>query len=312
MSADLLTSKISVGYRSDESFARTEAQIFYDSRAQTVQIQEQGNSGSEPMHTIKLNDMVSVKARDYIEGNTFFWTLALQQNEAPVRTCIQFYKREARDLWDAGLQALLASEAKNGATVSVPSSKYIAIKEVTLEEPRPGFLVSVVVDVGKEENPRLEVPHGRAAGGDCKQITHDFIEANMILPTEGTALYRFVRAAVQRAQVEAETAKVVEEINSLQINELIRHREDRPGSAPPQYYAIAEQAKARLKALSAEIPKRIGDQGTAAVFLAQILRRNIEKMIVINELAVERAGGATTGHAGGATTEHADDATTEI
>lgn len=293
MSADLLAARVYVGYRSDESIARTEAQIYYDSRAQTVQVEA---NQEQSMHTIKLADIVSVKARDYIEGNTFYWTLTILQTEAPVQTCIQFYKREARDLWDAGLQALLASEGKGGfgSNVSVPSSKYIAISEVILEEPKPGFLVSVKVDLGKEVHPRLEVPDGRATAGDCKQITHDFIEANMILPTEGTALYRFVRAAVQRAQVERETAKIVEEINALHISELLKHREERPGLPPPQHHAIAEQAKARLKALSVEIPKRIGDQGTGAIILSQILRRNIEKMIVINEVAVGHAGDATT------------------
>lgn len=128
----------------------------------------------------------------------------------------------------------------------------------------------------------LEVPEALASAEDCKQLSREFIERSNILPAEWQSLYRYVRSVARRAQLEREAALIVEDINAEHFDRL--GAESSGDGGAQERAALAD---ARLAALSEAIPHRLGEQGTGTAIVTTILRRNVAKMRLVNELAAK-------------------------
>merc|ERR1712025_1055091 len=100
--------------------------------------------------------------------------------------------------------------------------------------------------------------------------TDKFVETNLVLPTEKTSLYRYIRSVVQRAQMEKQVEKIVEEINAQSFEKL---KSERSGDSPTDDDILA-QTKEELKKIAENIPKNIGQHGSGATIVTQILKRN--------------------------------------
>lgn len=227
------------------------------------------------------------------------------EEEPLVQHIFQFTDRDKRDLWDHGLRtavaaalAAIATEAGKGKAGAADlqggagPSKFHPVKQLTLQQPRAGVLVMMKIELeNSEEAPMLEVTEAECSPDDVKRLTNQFIDDHHILPTENTSLYRYIRSVVQRAQMERETAAIVEEINSQRFELMVqdpKYSSVGKLSAEDSEKIVAE-ANAALAKIAEGIPKRIGQHGSGATIVNTILKRNVEKMKLINEMAAKVA-----------------------
>ncbi|OLP90753.1 Hydroxylamine reductase [Symbiodinium microadriaticum] len=259
-----------------------------------------------PSTTImKLSSISSVKAMDYIEGTRVNCVLIIRLRPEPSddlmqvapdagkeeEVIVQFARVEDRDNWDTGLRylinALEVTVAKD--QVEVPTRSFSRIKKVRLEEPRAGILVRGRFELASGEEPELEIPESMADGKDLNTFVVDWVQRNCVQPSETTSLYRLVKSLVHRATLESKTADIIQRINDTHFDKLLK---EHPGD--PQ--ATLEISKAYLREVGHDIPKLIGQQGTASAMVIQILQRNVEKMKVINDMAYRIHIGETDQH----------------
>eukprot|EP00434_Breviolum_minutum_P003849 symbB.v1.2.003387.t1/scaffold190.1/size276550/12 len=285
--AELLSREVKIKYRTSTNLILRKGTLFYNEDMQTVEVE---SSGSDESNTkvIKLSCLSTVKAMDYIEGTRVNCVLILRHkldtaeesslaNDVPQpeeeEIIIQFTRVEDRDNWDTGLRymmnALEVTVAKD--QVEGPTKSFSRIKKVRLEEPRAGVLEAI-----------LEIPEHKA---DAKNLNNEivkWVQDNCVQPSETTSLYRLVKSLVHRTTLESKTADVIQRINDCNFDKMLKAQ---GASVEDQGMAVLELTKAHLREIENDIPTFIGQQGTAATMITQILRRNVEKMKVINDLA---------------------------
>ena len=81
--------------------------------------------------------------------------------------------------------------------------------------------------------------------------------------------------------MEKEVTTIVDEINALRFE---RYAKSKPGEPADQ---LLTQTNAQLNSLASDLPSRIGQHGSGATVVTQILKRNIEKMKLINDMAAK-------------------------
>lgn len=238
---------------------------------------------------IKIADVEGVKVKDFNDGGHEIHIVSVNHRDGK-HTSFQFEKRDDRDHWFQGLQQLQSGVVANARTqVKVPAGQYMSIKAIALQKPGPGQLVFIKIDLaeGKQKQVDLVVPTDKTSRDACKHITDEFVEANLVLPTEKTSLYRYIRSVVQRAQMEKEVEVIVEEINSQSFEKL---KSERSGESPSDDQLL-EQTKGKLTEIANSIPQRIGQHGSGATIVTQILKRNVDKMKLINDMVARLAQG---------------------
>ncbi|CAE7600843.1 hcp [Symbiodinium microadriaticum] len=294
--AEQLALPVKVKCRSTGHLILRGGTLMYNEDMQMVEIEfSKTTQELGPSTTImKLSSISSVKAMDYIEGTRVNCVLIIRLRPEPSddlmqvapdagkeeEVIVQFARVEDRDNWDTGLRylinALEVTVAKD--QVEVPTRSFSRIKKVRLEEPRAGILVRGRFELASGEEPELEIPESMADGKDLNTFVVDWVQRNCVQPSETTSLYRLVKSLVHRATLESKTADIIQRINDTHFDKLLK---EHPGD--PQ--ATLEISKAYLREVGHDIPKLIGQQGTASAMVIQILQRNVEKMKVINDMA---------------------------
>jgi len=286
--AEQLKKKMPVGHRSTERIVKEEAYVWQVD--ETVLMIEFKHSEGHP-DQILVKDIEHVKQTDYPEDNSFRWVLGINHKDKEGKvTMLQFNKREDRDIWVSGLRSLvdgMRSSAPGQAPV-VPASAELptvvlqAVADIALEPPLNGSMARVCLTLGNKEKVYLDIPEGKNVPQQLKSLVQDFVEQHSIMSSESTSLYRLLRTVIQRITVSRETQKIITEISSQRLDLLLPK-----GQSTEDPVKIQEKAEERLNLLKVEIPRRIGDQGTAAPIVSMILQRNIDKMLIINEMIVK-------------------------
>jgi hypothetical protein len=288
--AEQLKKKMPVGHRSTERIVKEEAYVWQVD--ETVLMIEFKSSEGNP-ERILVKDIEYVKQTDYPEDNSFRWVLGINHKDKEGKvTMLQFNKREDRDIWVSGLRSLvdgMRSSAPGQAPVvqtsaELPTVVLQAVADIALEPPLNGSMARVCLTLGKigGEKVYLDIPEGKNVPQQLKSLVQDFVEQHSIMSSESTSLYRLLRTMMQRITVSRETQKIITEISSQRLDLLMPK-----GQSTEDPVKIQEKAEERLNFLKAEIPRRIGDQGTAAPIVSMILQRNIDKMLIINEMIVK-------------------------
>lgn len=290
---DQLKNPVKVWHRASNRIAKAHAKICVDDKFSQINIQFEDKPETL---SILILDIEFIKTKDFNDSQTGSMIFILSVNRKDgTHTSFQFEDKETRDAWDNGLRSLHSGVAQSTKSdVKVPSSQFLPIKSIALQKPSPGQVVNIKVDIGKEDVKRsadLVVLENQTGKEQCTQIAVDFVEQQSILPTETTSLYRYIRSVVQRAQMEKEVIAIVEEVNNQSFEKIVAEK----GNS--DHAAIVEAAKARLTTIYNQIPLRIGQQGSGATIVTQVLKRNIEKMKLINEMAAKLAaeGGKGSG-----------------
>lgn len=283
---DQLKVPVKVWHRSSNRIAKAQAKISLDDMFSQINIQFDDTKINPD--SIYILDIEFIKVKDFNDSQTgsMIFILSINRKDG-MHTSFQFEDKDTRDAWDNGVRSLHSGAAHSTKSeVKVPSSQFLPIKSIALQKPNPGQVVFIKVEIGKDEVKRtaeLIVLESQTSSDASKQIAVDFVERNSILPTETTSLYRYVRSVVQRAQMEKEVIAIVDEVNSQSFERLVAEK----GHA--DHAQIVESAKARLTTIYNQIPLRIGQHGSGATIVTQVLKRNIEKMKLINEMAAKLA-----------------------
>lgn len=288
--AEQLKKKMPVGHRSTERIVKEEAYVWQVDEM-VLMIEFKSSEGNP--ERILVKDIEYVKQTDYPEDNSFRWVLGINHKDKEGKvTMLQFNKREDRDIWVSGLRSLvdgMRSSAPGQAPVvqtsaELPTVVLQAVADIALEPPLNGSMARVCLTLGKigGEKVYLDIPEGKNVPQQLKSLVQDFVEQHSIMSSESTSLYRLLRTVMQRITVSRETQKIITEISSQRLDLLMPK-----GQSTEDPVKIQEKAEERLNFLKAEIPRRIGDQGTAAPIVSMILQRNIDKMLIINEMIVK-------------------------
>lgn len=288
--AEQLKKKMPVGHRSTERIVKEEAYVWQVDEM-VLMIEFKSSEGNP--EKILVKDIEYVKQTDYPEDNSFRWVLGINHKDKEGKvTMLQFNKREDRDIWVSGLRSLvdgMRSSAPGQAPVvqtsaELPTVVLQAVADIALEPPLNGSMARVCLTLGKigGEKVYLDIPEGKNVPQQLKSLVQDFVEQHSIMSSESTSLYRLLRTVMQRITVSRETQKIITEISSQRLDLLMPK-----GQSTEDPVKIQEKAEERLNFLKAEIPRRIGDQGTAAPIVSMILQRNIDKMLIINEMIVK-------------------------
>lgn len=213
----------------------------------------------------------------------------------PELCLLQFTNRDLRDSWEHGIKNIMTGKTSSKSEVSVPSKPLVPITGISLKNGTGEELMTVVIDLDQKQ---VVFPvQAPAAGVDQEKFKKElwekvigFVEQNSILQTETMSLFRYIRTVVQRAVMEKEVATVISDISSQSLQKLIENRgKPEPGVlGDDELHAAAEK---RLDVLLAELPERLG-QTSGAPVITQVLRRNIEKMKLMNSMVLKLAAAA--------------------
>lgn len=299
---DGLRESTQISYRSQTRIASQNASLVVDDKG--VKVEVNFNSGETLIFNI--SDIESVKPKDYPQagggGHVFLLTLcyteeAQKTHGQGAHSALEFPDRDVRDLWDHGLRSLITSASSGGEKqqeVSVPTQQLLPIKGISLRSgDKSGELMTVTVELGKRNASfAVSIPEPNydreAYKKELWQKIVTFIADSSIVATETMSVYRYVRCVVQRALMEKEVTAIIEDINNQNLDTLMKKRGDRqPGVLDDDQ--LHQAAERHLDSLGAELPDRIGSQGSGAVVVTQVLMRNIAKMKLVNNVSLKLA-----------------------
>mmetsp|Transcript_62329 Transcript_62329/g.182070 ORF Transcript_62329/g.182070 Transcript_62329/m.182070 type:complete len:294 (-) Transcript_62329:84-965(-) len=275
---------VTITFRSSTQLAGVEATARFDPAQDAVQI-----IADDATTSIMIADIEAIKAKDYMEDESYCWVLVIQLAEGR-QASLQFRLKEQRDTWTSELKSLAnAAAGKSPDESADKKEQFRNITEVELKEPGDGVLASAAVKLekgGEVTVAQLSVPDSKFRPDDVKHLTQEFIDANQVNPAESTSLYRFLRTVVQRVRVEKETASMIDEIQSNSLESLLKKPPDDDEHANMTVAQLRSYAEARLKGLKDGVQRRLGD-GTGANILSSMLMQNIDKTLSINELCAK-------------------------
>eukprot|EP00397_Hematodinium_sp_SG-2012_P034606 GEMP01037129.1.p1 GENE.GEMP01037129.1~~GEMP01037129.1.p1 ORF type:complete len:308 (+),score=72.26 GEMP01037129.1:211-1134(+) len=302
---DGLKQPAEISYRSQNKIAGQDAYVSLDDKYETLQVKFL--AGIEPL-TIRISDIETAKVKDLPKErdgkNAYMLSLCYakdaQGHGHGAHSSLQFEDRDVRDLWGHGLRSLMigATGTDDGKqqSVNVPTQQLLPIKSIALQSGESGELMSVAVDLGKRHATfTVPIPQSNvdleAFKTELWQKVVNFITENSILQTETMSLYRYIRCVVQRALMEKEVTTIIEDINNQNLETLMAKRGERqPGVLDDKQ--LHQTAEKHLDVLAAELMERVGHHGSGATVVTQILKRNIEKMKLMNNLVLKVADNA--------------------
>lgn len=287
---DKIKRKTAVKYRSTTCVQQVEAKISYDPDKKSVLVEIPGGQEGvvdegEPFD-LDIADIRSVQAKDYTQDTAYLYLLFVGTDDA--KEAFQFSRREDRDTWEDSLRSLMGNMDVDVLKQDQSGPFLAPIIQISLRRPQgPEVLISVEMVLGADGNKQpltryLDVPVNKTSEQDTQKIVRDFVKDNEILPSEKLSLFRYVRTLVERANVEQETKKLVEEINALHYDNLIKGM-----SAKASIEDVVSDARYKLEGIQKSIPQRIGTRGTNANIVGMILQRSTEKMKLVNDMGAK-------------------------
>jgi hypothetical protein len=234
---DKIKRKTPVKYRSTTCVQLVEAKISYDDEKRSVLVEIPGGQEGvldegEPFD-VDIADIRSIHAKDYTQDTAYLWLLFVQTDDA--KEAFQFSRREDRDTWEDSLRSLIGNMDVDVLKQDTSGPFLAPITRISLRKP-PGTEVLVSVELTLGGNPDrnqqeltryLEVPVNKTSEQEMQKLVRDFVKDNEVQPSEKLSLFRYVQTLVGRALVEQETKKLVEDINALHYDNLVKGMSDK-------------------------------------------------------------------------------------
>lgn len=279
---------------------------------------EPGEEGVLASKPFELNKFSEVKCRDYADGLSFDFGLILTEKSGGLRHSFIFQKLEDRDLFHHEIQKVITqvmrrvqASKRNEDEKHTEKAQQRVISKVTVQEPPPvGTICSIKLELDpppeKEEVVRKlkeagiedETRHLFEVSGKiqlllpikdkkenkddrfkCKDEVAAFVKMHNIVSTEGTSLYRLVKALLSRRQVKEQAEEVMEQIDKLHFDEHAKNV-----AVLPQTEGQQLQVNDDLEKLKLHLPRRLGSAGLGTELVTAMLVHNIEKMKAINTI----------------------------
>lgn len=287
---DLLCKLHPVTHRSTLLLKKREAFIRLAASGEALVLDIKG----EPQLRLLIRAVVNLKAKEVVGTNgKLDAVLSFQDTSSPgfLQRSLQFSGKETRDLWLLGLKRLLAGIAapKVSTAPRQKAARLARITKIVLVEPKM-ITDSYKLQVQCGGEGRSYVFSVQRTGAlrhfIDNQLWSDvmtFLEASDVLPTEGVALYRYVKGVLERCLMEQSVILAMQEIDQAFVLKL-----HHAGHGMYEAYAAAEE---RLDALADRLPSEIGYLGLGAAIVEQILQRNIDKMRKLNEYVYNNPAG---------------------
>lgn len=247
---------------------------------------------AQNMMHIRLCDITSVKVKNFVEKLINVYVVSVTCED--VQYFLEFETQEKRDDWGNGLRSLHHSHqwANKRTEAKTDARKLHLIKAINLKLPAPGCIISMEIETAGGRKADLDIPDAkeRFNSSACKELTHDFVLQNYIVPAEGASLYRFIRSVLSRLLMERETNVILGELDSFRYNKVTEGCAHRPGgkdqtSNASEVRMLLHTAEERLRDLAGAVPERIGRHGPSSQLLVDILLRSIEKTKIYNKMA---------------------------
>eukprot|EP00930_Biecheleria_cincta_P004408 TRINITY_DN105322_c0_g1_i1.p1 TRINITY_DN105322_c0_g1~~TRINITY_DN105322_c0_g1_i1.p1 ORF type:complete len:340 (-),score=70.98 TRINITY_DN105322_c0_g1_i1:338-1270(-) len=286
-----------IKYRASDQLKSRSAKLRYNNEKHCLEIEfvfgkdDEAQQDLEVMVAIMLKDVQSVHREDYIEKARLSYVVALHMHPTVetdgqsgfykplVQHVLVFMMPQDRDPWFAGLsqiQEMLPGKPKDTLTVVGLLSR---IKKVRLEEPRAGIVVAMRLNLANQEE-LLEVSQQQVDDRTLKKDIAQWVKVHNVEPNELTSLYRLVKSLVHRWTMEVKTAHVVQKINDLHFDNFI-------GAHGGDSAEVLERVNRELAQLDYDMPQQIGQHGVGSFMIIQTLRRNTQKMQLINKQACQ-------------------------
>jgi len=239
------------------------------------------------MITLRLGDITDVKVKNFVEKMVNVFVVSISCGN--VQHFLEFETADKRDDWGNGLRSLHHAHqwANKRTEAKTDSRKLHLIKTIQLELPRPGCIISMNIETAGGRKAELDVAdrEDKYDSAQCKELTHDFILQNFIVPAEGASLYRFIRSVLSRLLMERETNAILGEIEAFRYNK-VTEAPGHHGAVPAsQIRMLLHTADEKLRDLAGVVPDRIGRHGPSSQLLVDILLRTIEKTKIYNRMA---------------------------
>mmetsp|Transcript_8001 Transcript_8001/g.17840 ORF Transcript_8001/g.17840 Transcript_8001/m.17840 type:complete len:327 (-) Transcript_8001:85-1065(-) len=287
----MLKEKVTVHMRTRSQLKPQRVDMNYDPAHQTIELAhyavDESHHGDED--SIALADIASVKVKDFTGAageEHYVWSLTRRSDELE-QMSFEFQSREERDQWGYAMRTLVNESgvvSLSGAVADHQNQRRgRTIKHIDPDKPEYGTIVQLRVELADGSAHILQVRDDQAAPQDCKKAVNQFIQENTVLDAEQHSLYRYVRSMVERVRLERDTQKIVDEINALHLEE-VAHKSGVNINNAINMNQIKENARKQLSELSDNLESRLGKRGPGAAIVTMILRRNIEKMKMINEV----------------------------
>jgi len=297
--SEQLQQPVKVVYRAFDNLVGRQGRMHYDEIAQSVQVLFADDDMHERAESIRhqLKTMKSAKASDFIEEKRIVPALIIflkRDEEAQMsefyspeeKLIIQFARPEDRDTWDIGIRFMLTAleMADSQAAVEVPGRGFSRIKKVRIEDPHAGFMVSVKFELANGSEEHLEIEEELATSKELNLFVVDWVKQHSVQPTETTSIYRLVKSLVQRCTLEKKAVDIIGQINEQHFDNLVQARGG-SGVTATSGKQLLQSAKEKLAVIDHDMQNMVGQQGTASFLMIQILKRNAQKMMVINDMA---------------------------
>lgn len=243
--------------------------------------------------SLKLADMTSVKVKNFVEKLVNVYVVSICCGD--VQHFLEFDTIEKRDDWGNGLRSLHHAYqwAHKRTEAKTDERKLHLIKTINLQLPRAGCIISMDIETAGGRKAELDVLDNKDkySSESCKELTHDFVLQNFVVPAEGASLYRFIRSVLSRLLMERETNLILGEMDSCRYNKVTEGLAVQTtgaagkSSTASQVRMALHTAEEKLRDLALCIAERIGKHGPSAQLLVDILLRSIEKTKIYNRMA---------------------------
>jgi hypothetical protein len=263
---------VEVSYQSANKIISQQARLWYDAHGKAFRVTFLPEEAGETVR-LEVKQITGHKAR----------TLKDSAGERPALVIVHgglmhsfaFATQKDRDEWLDHISHVL----RTGALWTIRSINIVDQKD----QEASGQVVLLRLDLSRigeqyKAGVPLRVDEGTTAQ-NCKDQIVQFVKEQEILDSEGSSLFRLVKAVLQRRQVKQQAQTLVEEIESYHVGEFAQGQ-----SVGADTKDAALEANARLSVLAGQVRDRIGEGGAGAQLLASILEQNIGKLQAVNEL----------------------------
>lgn len=283
---DLLANDILITWRSSDRLAkRLDVKLRYDSGLKSICLSE-GRHFDE-ITRVPVRDMKSIKPKDYVQGHEVCFGIHLVA--AGVQHCCLFPKIDDRDMWARQLAELVRTRtegprSRNASSEPDGQAWSVQTVEVVFENQDNAFELKMTLFNPKKGNKVGVLPIRKDMSAEaCRMVVSQFQKANELLPTEGSSMYRLVKALLARLHIKGHIQEWIHRIDSLHID---RFSPNPDALTEEQIAQFLEQAKSELGVLRQVLPKALAE-GTGPRILSAILLHSIDKLELINETTAQ-------------------------
>lgn len=284
---DLLAKEILITWRSSDRVAkRLDVKLRYDLGLKSICLAE--GFRFDEITRVPVRDIKSIKPKDYVQRHEVCFGIHVVA--AGVQHCFLFPKIDDRDMWARQLAELVRTRTEGprsrNASSEEPDGQAWSVQtvEVVCENQDNAFELKMTLFHSKKGTKVGVLPIRKNMSADtCRMVVSQFQKANELLPTEGSSMYRLVKALLARLHIKGHIQEWVHRIDSLHID---RFSQNPDALTEEQIAHFLDQAKSELGVLRQVLPKALAE-GTGPRILSAILLHSIDKLELINETTAQ-------------------------